>query len=91
MKILVIGDSIIDKYLWGKQNRTHPEDSSIPLLDITKIEYRLGGAANVAGNICALSRQRKRNRNIFFFNYVFVYGKNVEEIKYHNSTSIFSI
>jgi rfaE bifunctional protein kinase chain/domain len=51
MKMLVLGDPIIDEYLLGHINRMSPEDSSIPVFDIEKKEYRLGGCLNTAANL----------------------------------------
>ena len=53
MKVLVVGDAMIDAYMWGTINRESPE-APIPIVDIEKHEKRLGGAANVAINIKAL-------------------------------------
>ena len=50
---LVIGDVMIDSYLWGRVDRISPE-APVPVVQITKKENRLGGAANVALNIAAL-------------------------------------
>ncbi len=51
--ILVVGDVMIDAYLWGKVERISPE-APIPIVTSTKRENRLGGAANVALNIQSL-------------------------------------
>ena len=51
--ILVIGDIILDEYIWGKATRLSPE-APVPVLDVKKHSYILGGAANVANNIAAL-------------------------------------
>lgn len=48
---LVIGDIILDKYIHGEVNRISPE-APIPIVKVSDEEYVLGGAANVAGNIC---------------------------------------
>ncbi len=48
--ILVIGDVMIDSYLWGTVERISPE-APVPVLNSTKRENRLGGAANVALNL----------------------------------------
>jgi len=53
MKILVIGDVMIDAYLWGKVERISPE-APVPILSYKNREDRLGGAANVAVNLQAL-------------------------------------
>lgn len=51
--ILIIGDVMIDSYMWGKVDRISPE-APIPIIAGTKYENRLGGAANVALNIKAM-------------------------------------
>jgi D-glycero-beta-D-manno-heptose-7-phosphate kinase len=48
--ILIIGDVMIDAYLWGKVDRISPE-APVPIVSLRKRENRLGGAANVALNI----------------------------------------
>lgn len=50
---LIIGDVMVDAYLWGNINRISPE-APVPVVEITRKENRLGGAANVALNIQAL-------------------------------------
>lgn len=50
MNVLVIGDIMIDAYVWGRVSRISPE-APVPIIDIKKKEKRLGGAANVALNI----------------------------------------
>ena len=51
--ILIIGDVMVDAYLWGKVDRISPE-APVPIVAVQKKESRLGGAANVALNIKAL-------------------------------------
>jgi rfaE bifunctional protein kinase chain/domain len=51
--ILIIGDVMVDSYLWGQVNRISPE-APVPVVDVNKREYRLGGAANVALNVQAM-------------------------------------
>lgn len=51
--ILIIGDVMIDSYMWGKVNRISPE-APVPIIMSTSQENRLGGAANVALNVQAL-------------------------------------
>ena len=51
--VLVLGDVMIDQYLWGKVDRISPE-APVPIVQITDREQRLGGAANVALNVAAL-------------------------------------
>lgn len=53
LNVLIIGDVMIDSYLWGKVSRISPE-APVPIVAVTKKERRLGGAANVALNIQAL-------------------------------------
>ncbi|HEX8548267.1 MAG TPA: bifunctional ADP-heptose synthase [Cytophagaceae bacterium] len=53
LRVLIIGDVMIDSYMWGKVERISPE-APVPILNIQKKEQRLGGAANVALNISAL-------------------------------------
>jgi len=49
-KILIVGDVMIDAYIWGKVERISPE-APVPIVAVSKRENRLGGAANVALNI----------------------------------------
>ncbi len=53
MNIIIIGDSMIDSYLWGKVERVSPE-APVPVVSVIKRENRLGGAGNVSLNIKAL-------------------------------------
>lgn len=52
-RILIIGDVMIDTYLWGQVNRVSPE-APVPIVSDIVEENRLGGAANVALNIKAM-------------------------------------
>ncbi len=52
-KIFVIGDIILDEYLWGTANRLSPE-APVPILEVKNKTYLPGGAANVANNIASL-------------------------------------
>ncbi|MDD2941929.1 MAG: D-glycero-beta-D-manno-heptose-7-phosphate kinase [bacterium] len=52
-EVLVVGDLIVDHYIWGGVNRISPE-APVVVVDVEKEERRLGGAANVAHNLCAL-------------------------------------
>jgi rfaE bifunctional protein kinase chain/domain len=52
-KILVVGDLILDRYIWGKVDRISPE-APVPVVEVKKIEDRLGGAGNVVRNLCNL-------------------------------------
>ncbi len=53
LKVLIIGDVMMDAYLWGKVERISPE-APVPIVTISKRESRLGGAANVAINVQSL-------------------------------------
>jgi len=53
LKVMIIGDVMVDSYILGKVDRISPE-APIPILLTKKREFRLGGAANVALNIQAL-------------------------------------
>jgi rfaE bifunctional protein kinase chain/domain len=51
--VLIIGDVMIDNYVWGKVSRISPE-APVPVVSVVRKEQRLGGAANVALNVQAL-------------------------------------
>ncbi len=53
VRVLIIGDAMVDAYIWGKVNRLSPE-APVPIVTVDKKETRLGGAANVALNIQAM-------------------------------------
>jgi rfaE bifunctional protein kinase chain/domain len=50
---MVVGDAMIDAYMWGNIYRQSPE-APVPVVEVSKQEKRLGGAANVAKNIQSL-------------------------------------
>ncbi|MCE5194684.1 MAG: D-glycero-beta-D-manno-heptose-7-phosphate kinase [Nitrospiraceae bacterium] len=52
-KVLVIGDLVLDQYIWGNVNRISPE-APVPVVDVTSENFLLGGACNVANNISSL-------------------------------------
>jgi rfaE bifunctional protein kinase chain/domain len=52
-KVLIVGDAMIDAYMWGNINRMSPE-APVPVVEVHTHENRLGGAANVALNLKAL-------------------------------------
>src|SRR5436309_7185767 len=52
-RILVIGDLMLDRYIWGSVSRISPE-APVPVVDMATEKARLGGAANVAMNIKSL-------------------------------------
>ena len=53
LKVLIIGDVMIDSYLWGKVDRISPE-APVPVVLVNHRDKRLGGAANVALNVQSL-------------------------------------
>lgn len=53
MHVLVVGDVMVDAYLWGRVERISPE-APVPVVQVTRRSARLGGAANVALNAQAL-------------------------------------
>lgn len=52
-KILVIGDIILDEFVWGKVSRISPE-APVPVVEVTKEGIMFGGSANVVQNIRSL-------------------------------------
>ena len=52
-KILIVGDVMVDEYLWGNVTRISPE-APVPVVSCTSREYRMGGAANVAINVSSM-------------------------------------
>lgn len=53
LNVLIVGDVMIDSYLWGTVERISPE-APVPVLTVKKRERRLGGAGNVIMNVKAL-------------------------------------
>ncbi len=53
LKILVIGDIMVDAYYFGAVDRISPE-APVPIISVSKKDHRLGGAANVALNLISL-------------------------------------
>lgn len=53
LRILVIGDVMLDHYVWGDATRISPE-APVPVVDIARDSWTAGGAANVALNIASL-------------------------------------
>ncbi len=52
-RVVVLGDVILDRYLWGKVERLSPE-APVPVLEYVSEKVVLGGAANVANNVRSL-------------------------------------
>ena len=55
--VLVIGDLILDHYIWGRVSRISPE-APVPVVHVDSESLKLGGAANVFNNILALGGKR---------------------------------
>ena len=51
--ILVVGDLILDRYIWGKVERISPE-APVPVVEVQRTEDRLGGAGNVVRNLATI-------------------------------------
>lgn len=56
LRVLVIGDLMLDRYVWGRVTRISPE-APVPVVDVERVESRPGGAANVALNVAAMGAQ----------------------------------
>ena len=52
-KVLVVGDIILDEYIYGETSRISPE-APVPIVKVSNTEERPGGAANVALNVSSL-------------------------------------
>ncbi|HEY6195012.1 MAG TPA: D-glycero-beta-D-manno-heptose-7-phosphate kinase [Candidatus Eisenbacteria bacterium] len=55
-RLLVLGDLMLDHYLWGRCERISPE-APVPVVDVQKETSSLGGAGNVAANLAALGAE----------------------------------
>jgi rfaE bifunctional protein kinase chain/domain len=53
LSVLVVGDVILDRYIFGKVERISPE-APVPIVEVQREEFRLGGAGNVAHNLSSL-------------------------------------
>lgn len=53
IRVLVIGDLMLDEYLWGKAERISPE-APVQVVEVSHGDLRLGGAGNVVNNLIAL-------------------------------------
>lgn len=53
LKAMVLGDVMLDAYLWGRVERISPE-APVPVVQLTRKDHRIGGAGNVALNLVAL-------------------------------------
>jgi D-beta-D-heptose 7-phosphate kinase/D-beta-D-heptose 1-phosphate adenosyltransferase len=52
-RVMVVGDLMLDEYVWGRVERISPE-APVPVLSVTHEEFTLGGAGNVAKNLAVL-------------------------------------
>lgn len=52
-KVLVLGDLMIDEYIWGQASRISPE-APVPVIEVERESFVLGGASNVANNMQSL-------------------------------------
>ncbi len=72
LRVLIIGDVMIDAYIWGSVERISPE-APVPVVQVSRRDFRLGGAANVALNVlsmgatpilCALAAQDEQGKRL---------------------------
>jgi rfaE bifunctional protein kinase chain/domain len=52
-RVLVFGDVMLDEFLWGRVSRISPE-APVPVVEVTRQSFHLGGAGNVAANVRSL-------------------------------------
>jgi len=52
-RVAILGDLMLDRYVWGDVNRISPE-APVPVVEVTRDSVRFGGAANVAENVASL-------------------------------------
>jgi D-glycero-beta-D-manno-heptose-7-phosphate kinase len=55
-RVLVVGDLMLDEYIWGRVSRISPE-APVPVVQVTRESYYPGGAANVARNLREFTAQ----------------------------------
>lgn len=55
-RILVVGDVMLDEFVWGRVSRISPE-APVPVVEVTRETRTVGGAGNVANNVQALGGQ----------------------------------
>lgn len=79
--ICVIGDSILDEYIFGKSKRISPE-APVPIVHETCSELRLGGSSNVANNLHSLKNK---------IDYISVIGDDENGLKFKSLMSDISI
>src|SRR4026209_1210494 len=74
-RILVIGDVMLDQFIWGNVSRISPE-APVPIVDFERESFMPGGAANVARNLSALTAQAE----LFGFVGRDDHGKNLQQL-----------
>src|SRR3989339_126716 len=52
-RVLVVGDIMADHFIWGRVSRISPE-APVPVVEVTRDNFMLGGCANVLNNISAM-------------------------------------
>jgi D-beta-D-heptose 7-phosphate kinase/D-beta-D-heptose 1-phosphate adenosyltransferase len=52
-KVVVVGDLMVDQFIWGKVSRISPE-APVPVVEVTSENFLLGGSANVLNNISSV-------------------------------------
>ena len=52
-RVAIVGDVMLDEYIWGKVRRISPE-APVPVVEVERRTFRLGGAANTAANVLSL-------------------------------------
>lgn len=77
-KILVVGDVMLDYYIYGDASRLSPE-APVPVVNVSEEKYVLGGAANVAANISALGGKAYLCGVVGNDRYGRVFGKVIDE------------
>jgi D-beta-D-heptose 7-phosphate kinase/D-beta-D-heptose 1-phosphate adenosyltransferase len=56
LRLLVVGDVMLDEYLWGDVDRVSPE-APVPVVHVTRESFALGGAGNVVRNVVAMGAE----------------------------------
>src|SRR6059036_3214663 len=54
--VAVLGDCMLDRYLWGRVDRISPE-APVPVVEVERESFALGGAGNVAANLKSLGAE----------------------------------
>jgi len=84
--ITVIGDLILDEYVYAKKTRKSPEQPNADVLLVDRKEYYLGGAANVALNLLTLGKQTSLLTSIANDEYSAI----LTNLLYSNSINVFN-